>query len=178
MVKAPSKPVIVKSKKTGKRYIKYKNKRYLVKGTASDRYILKNFFEIIKQLIAQRRRRNTKSMTKKPTTTTKSPEITGNSIDAQTIAKIVSYTNTNKEKEIAKHIQESSLGLLAINDKLKSETKKLKHKINLLMEKPAKVEEDLANKQKETDETASLIERQNKMRDALIVSNEQFTSKQ
>jgi len=50
-------PKIVKNKKSGKRYLVLGKHRYIIKSTASDRYLVKNFFDIIKQLIANKKRR-------------------------------------------------------------------------------------------------------------------------
>ena len=44
------KPKLFKTK-NGKRYIRYKNKKYIIRSPVSDRYIIKNFVDIIKQLI-------------------------------------------------------------------------------------------------------------------------------
>ena len=114
-------PKIYQNKTTKVRYIKYKNKKYYIKSTATNKYLIKNFFNIIKQLIAQTK---AKKRTAKKRTADKSdqknahnqPVATGSSFGSDN-SKILSYQQSNKASE---EIQ-----------KLKAETQKMLEDIYL-----------------------------------------------
>lgn len=96
---------LTKSKKTGKRYITYKKKRYLLNSKLSDKEIYKNLFQIIYELIKQRQRKrklnvekakkSTENQNLSTTLVTSAPLI-----DENTINKLKSYEESNKNKEI------------------------------------------------------------------------------
>lgn len=74
------KPKLIKNKKTNKRYLVLGTKKYLINSTASDRYILKNMFDIIKQLINKKSRRRRRNNIKKESKhNPKEPTISGSS---------------------------------------------------------------------------------------------------
>jgi hypothetical protein len=46
---------LVKNKKTGKRYLRYKNRKYIIKSNATDNYLIKNLLSIVKELIHKKK---------------------------------------------------------------------------------------------------------------------------
>jgi predicted nucleic acid-binding Zn-ribbon protein len=109
-----AKPHLIKNKKTHKRYLVYNKKRYPIQSTASDKYLIKNFFDIIKQLIAVKKRRG-RSSNKKSTYQHHQPLMsTGSNNDLQ---KIQSYEVSNKLQELKK--KESQKQIKANEDKNK-----------------------------------------------------------
>ena len=97
MAKHIARPKLTQNKKTGQRYLTYKNKRYIINSRASNAYIIKNFLDIIKVLLKKRTRKKT-SASKKQIIENKPPEISGTSS-----SKIESYRLTNeleKQKKI------------------------------------------------------------------------------
>jgi len=114
-------PKLVRNKKTGKRYILYNKKRYSINSRASDRYIIKNFFDIIKQLIQKRRR--TKRVPKSELKIQANPPtISGSASD---LAKIKSYTETNKIREATSKLKKEAAEAVKKIEDTKKEIKLL-----------------------------------------------------
>jgi hypothetical protein len=158
MVKNKNLPKLIKNKKNGKRYILFNKKRYVISGNASDRYIIKNFFDIIKELIKQRKRRRSGTM-KKNEKLKITPTMTGSS--AADFAKIHSYEETNKIRSIISNFDKN---VKEINKKIEDKKKK----IQLLKENGEQNEEEIKEVNHEPDDRT----RQQKMTEIIKTQQE------
>ena len=120
------KPKLFKTK-NGKRYIRYKNKKYIIRSPVSDRYIIKNFVDIIKQLINQRKRRKTKTTknVKQQIMNHAQPEISG----SVSVANAVLNSQMNKFSELNNNLENAATKIKneikALENTKKSESKEI-----------------------------------------------------